>query len=383
MDIINFVKLKNKISKKDFEGKFKNLNYWLFKSTFVSNVGSIFFAFFMVYPNLQKAISINIIDGIVSEIGAFIITISFLTLFEIIKREFFYSFSINFITNYKKFNISNFLWLLLSVVITALSFYLSIIGSKNIATTHVYDNNVIQIEYNQKRDSILKLFELKKLEYVEENNRLRAYNDKIRNKLTTIPITYVKIRRDYQDIIDKNQKIISDNLIKIDNLDNETNLSIATINEELQQEKLNKQNDEYQTISVLIIIAVICEIIIFCGIYFKEWYEFKLFNTYKIKYDKIILKRERYQILLQFVYYNGNLNVGDKIISSVELKKIISSTTKIPHSNKLIDEFFIDMQRLNIFNVVGKRRYIAMSYDDAIKTINNYDDVTIILDDLK
>ena len=58
-----YSKLRDKIKNRDFEAKNKSLNSWFFKSTFLGNLGSIFFAFFLVYPALYKAIAAQMIDG--------------------------------------------------------------------------------------------------------------------------------------------------------------------------------------------------------------------------------------------------------------------------------------------------------------------------------
>ena len=54
MDIKKYDTLRNKINKKDFEGKNKSLDKWLYRFSFFGNIGSIFFAYFLVYPSLQK-----------------------------------------------------------------------------------------------------------------------------------------------------------------------------------------------------------------------------------------------------------------------------------------------------------------------------------------
>ena len=60
MDLKKYDELRNKIHTKDFEGRNKSLDKWLYNLSFLGNVGSIFFAYFLVSPALNKAISTNL-----------------------------------------------------------------------------------------------------------------------------------------------------------------------------------------------------------------------------------------------------------------------------------------------------------------------------------
>ena len=55
----------------------------------------------------------------------------------------------------------------------------------------------------------------------------------------------------------------------------------------------------------------------------------------------------------------------------------------IENSNKFTDSFLHDMDKIGIFNTVGKRRFIAISYQEALNIIDNYDDIYMILENIK
>ena len=87
MNAETYSKLRDKIKNRNFETKNKSLNSWFFKSTFLGNIGSIFFAFFLVYPAMFKAIDANLIQGNWTTVLATTITILILVIFESVKRK--------------------------------------------------------------------------------------------------------------------------------------------------------------------------------------------------------------------------------------------------------------------------------------------------------
>jgi hypothetical protein len=63
MDLKKYGELREKIKTKDFEGNNEGLDKWLWRFSFIGNMSSIFFAYFLVYPALLKAITLNFITG--------------------------------------------------------------------------------------------------------------------------------------------------------------------------------------------------------------------------------------------------------------------------------------------------------------------------------
>lgn len=106
MDLKKYDKLRKKINTKDFEGNNKALDKWLYLFSFIGNAGSVFFSYFLVFPGFYKAISINIVEGSIATILAFLFTNIFLIIFEIIKRYFISSFSASYVSNMKKIKVN-------------------------------------------------------------------------------------------------------------------------------------------------------------------------------------------------------------------------------------------------------------------------------------
>jgi len=383
MDSITYDKLRKKISNKDFEGNYKGLDKWLYRFSFIGNVGSIFFSYFLVYPGLHKAISINIVNGILAIVLAFIATNTFLIVFEIIKRYLIRNFSADFVANSRKIDMAGGGWLIISISIIALSFYLSIFGSKNLASTSSYTNKIVENKSDAVADSISTMYEKRKNTYVVDNDELRKINNDIRNTLIQTPTNYVSIRNGYQSSIDKNVKIINENQSEIDKIDAQLNIHILDLNQKMVQTKSENKIDDTQNIVLFLIIACFSEILIFCGVYFREYFEYKLYVLNQQKFEKIYAKKDRYRSLLTFIYGGGKLNIGDKVISGLELKQLVAEKTNIQNSNKMIDEFLHDMDRLGVFNTVGKRRFISVAYHEAMNVVDSFDDALRIIENMK
>jgi len=383
MDLKDYDKLRKKINVKDFEGNNKALDKWLFGFSFVGNIGSIFFSYFLLYPALLKAISINFVSGLWGTALAFIFTLVFLTIFEIVKRYLFRNFSSDYVKNNKKINGAIAGWFSVSVAIVVLSFYLSLVGSKNLASTSDIKNNIAVTQVDIQKDSLLVQYERKKITYEQDNQSLRNVNNELRNTITQTPVGWLSIRRDYQTSVDKNTNIIAGNQNEINKIDEQLKQRVNELKSGLNSTIANNATEDTKSIVLFIIIAIFAELIIISGVYFREWYQHQMFILNKEKFEKIYQKKDRYKSLLMFIYNNGKLNVGDKVMSGLELKEILIEKSNIENSNKFTDNFLRDMNKIGIFNTVGKRRFIAVSYQEALNIIDNYDDIYMILENIK
>ena len=383
MEIKDYDKLRKKISVKDFEGNNKALDKWLFGFSFVGNIGSIFFSYFLLYPALLKAISINLVDGAIGATLAFLFSLTFLTIFEIIKRYLFRNFSSDYVASNKKISGSMVTWFFASVAIVLLSFYLSLVGSRNLASTSAIQNNKASIQVDSQKDSLYIQFERKKHTYEVDNQALRTINNDLRNNLAQTAVGWVSVRKDYQSNIDKNGKIIESNQFEINRIDAQLSLRVSELKFGLNATIANNATEDVKNIILFIIIAIFAEVMIIAGVYFREWYEYNLYLINQQKFEKIYQKKDRYKALLAFVYRDGKLAPGDKVMSGMELKEIVAIKSTIVNSNKVIDEFLKDMDNLGIFNTIGKRRSVTSTYAEAQNIIEHYDDAFRALENMK
>lgn len=383
MDLKKYDELRKKINTKDFEGNNKGLDRWLYGFSFIGNASSIFFAHFLVYPALLKTISLNFISGFWGTTIAFLFTLIFLTIFEITKRYLIRNFSSDYVVNKRKLSLSIIRWMGISLSIIVLSFYLSVSGSKNLATTSMFNNKIAETEKNVEVSNLSIQYEGRIKTFEDDSEKLRIINNDLRQKLTETPLNYMTARREYQTSIDKNTNTIENNQKEIDKLKAELLQTLIRLDGELSETKTENKNEDSKIILLFVIIVVFNEVIIIGGVYFREYFEYMLYEINQQRFEKIYQKKDRYKALLAFIYNNGKVSVGDRVISGLELKGLVAEKTSIPNSNKFVDEFLHDMDRLSVFNTIGKRRHIASTYSDAINIVENFDDTLRILENIK
>lgn len=383
MDLKKYDELRKKISTKDFEGNNKGLDKWLWRFSFVGNASAIFFAYFLVYPALFKTISLHFISGFWGGFIAVTLTLIFLTIFEVTKRYLIRNFSSDYMANYRKPNPKIVGWFGTAFAIIALSFYLSIAGAKNLASTSTFKNVTVETEVSTAADSLSLIYEDRKKIYESDNEALRNVTNDLRQRLAETPLGYVTARREYQQSIDKNTKTIADNQAEIVKLNSELNTKLSELKQQLSTAQVTHRSEDVKNIFLFIIIVIFNELVIIGGIYFREYFEHTLFDINKQRFEKIYQKRDRYRSLLTFVYGDGKLTTGDQVLPVLQLKEIVAEKTAIQNSNKLVDEFLQDMDRLGIFVTNGKRRHIAATYNEAINIIEKYDDAFRALENMR
>jgi len=383
MDLKKYDKLRKKNDTKDFEGKNKGLDMWLFGFSFAGNASSIFFAYFLLFPALLKAATFNLGSGFGALALAFGLTLTFLTIFEIIKRYFVKNFSNDFVTNAKKISFKMVSWLGISAAIVGLSFYLSISGSKNFASTSIVEDKVAVTAVSSEIDSLTAVFDTRKSVYVDDNETLRRVTNELRQTLSETPLNYITARKEYQASIDKNAGIISENEAKILTIDVDFRARVKELNLNLDATKSDNQNEDKKTKLIFVIIVIANEILIIGGLYFREYYEHTLFLVNQDKFEKIYQQKDRYKSLASFIYSDGKKDVGNRVMPSMELKEAVKDKTKIKNPVKFVDDFLHNMEIMGIFETNGNRRNIVKSYQDALDIIENYDDSYRVLENMK
>ena len=383
MDTKKYDKLRQKIKTKDFEGNNKGLDKWLWNFSFLGNISSIFFAYFLVYPALLKAITLNFITGTGGWVLAGGLTLVILSIFEIIKRYLIRNFSNDYVINKRKLNFKIFGWSITSIAIVALSFYLSISGSKNLASTSSIKNAIVQTEVVSKSDSLVSIYDIQKQPYVDDNVSLRAVNTDLRQKLADTPLNYPTTRKGYQDNIDSNTELIRENDAKIGTINAELQQKIAEYDADFAETKSENQTEDTKNILLFIIIVCFNEVLIIGGLYFREYYEYTLYMINQERFEKMYQKKDRYRALVTFVFNDGKLGSGDRVMSGLDLKTAVADKTNIQNPNKFVDEFLHDMDRLGIFTTHGKRRLINATFTEALEMVENYDDSYRVLENIK
>ena len=378
MELKKYDTIRKEIKKMDFEGKFKQLSDWLYLFSFVGNVGSIFFAYFLIYPIFNDAISHYIQTDSTNIIISSIFTVLILFMFELTKRIILKNFSFDFVKErfkIKEFSIIS--WLIISLGFIVLSFYFSINGAMKFADNTIVVEQQINKDLVFKQDSVKSVYQ-KRINEEESNiQQLKDLNIALLNKITTSNFISA-----IQSSIDKNNKEIEKYGNNVDKLKEELKSKINEFKIE-KDNSLNKTiNDNNISILVFILISSLIELLIIGGIYFKSYYDLTVFRKNEPHLENFLKKRDQYLVLLSYIYKKGKLTIGDVIIGVNRLKETLKDNN-IQNVNKLVTSFYSDLEYNNIIKTEGKRKYFVVDYEKANEIITNLDDTVDILNKLK
>lgn len=382
MELKKYDTIRKEIKKMDFEGKFKRLSDWLYLFSFVGNVGSIFFAYFLIYPLFNDAIS-HYIQTDSTNIISSIFTVLILFMFELTKRIILKNFSFDFVKErfkIKEFSIIS--WLIISLGLIVLSFYFSINGAMKFADNTIVVEQQINKELKFKQDSVKSVYQARKDSYYLDIQQLKDDNEELRIKRNETPLNYISARNDYNNMINQNTEEIKRFEGLIVDLDKELEGKINEFKIE-KNNTLNKITDENNiSILVFILISSLIELLIIGGIYFKSYYDLTVFRKNEPHLENFFKKRDQYLVLLSYIYKKGKLTTGDVVIGVNRLKETLKDNN-IQNVNKLVTSFYSDLEYNNIIKTEGKRKYFVVDFEKANEIITKLDDTVDILNKLK
>jgi hypothetical protein len=275
------------------------------------------------------------------------------------------------------------IWLVASVFIIGASAWFSIKGAVNFASTSNKYVAVMDSTYQSKTDSVTFDFDTKTQPFRVDNDTLRKKNDQLRQLLIETPLNYINTRKGYNEIINDNVRVLNENASKINSLEEEENELIGDLLVEKSSKILLYKTDVESDQTLFFIIAFSIEMIIILGIYFRQYYDFHIYLIHEKDLEEIYRKINNYKLLLKFIYKNGELGIGDAIISVTKLKETIKANANIPTPNKFVDTFIDEITYMSIIRLEGRRRFANLSYVDAINKVEDFDKNTKILEQLK
>lgn len=383
MDLKSYNKLRVKISKKNFEGKNKILDKWLYNATFFANAISIFFAFFLLYPALQGSFLVNVGDPIAANIAAGVFSVGFLVVFEVVKRYLIRNFSFDYI--WRKLGdivTKTWLWFSLVIIIIVTSFYLSVSGARNFATTFEHEREIEIIDLTIQKDSIINIHNNRISSYENEIRVLSNINISYRQRMSELPDDFLTARREFQQFIRENEETINLNrnlIIDERNLMSET---IGQLEKEYESSLEERRVDDFRVILLFSIIVLLNESLIVLGLYFREYFEHKLYLMNKKTYESHYMRKKYYNKMLKFIYNNGLKGIGDPVGGLSELENQLMIKTNMDNPGRFISDFVSSLKRANIVVVSDRRdRYkFRVEYADAINILNNITDNIIEFD---
>lgn len=382
MDFKKYEHLRKRIKDRDYESDNKGIKNVLKWFSYLGNIGSIFFAFFLVNPALQKTIEANLDAGDYTYTLSAIVTVVVLGGFELLKRLWLDKTSMDLIQEDFKPSTDSIRYGILAIIFICASFYLSLNGAIIFASTSEDENIAIENTTQVEIDSVTVLYQEQIQAYLDENSSLRESNSELRERISETPLNYRTVRKEYQDLIDANNSTIEANDARVSDLQGDRDTLIASLEQEQQEQQSANTEEDFSNILLFLLLSTSIEFIIIAGIYFEDKYDFKVFLLHSDKYEFDYKRKERYLKLLKFIYRDGKVHQGDRVIAISKLKTMLKENSSVASPNKLADDFYNDLQYHNIIKMVGRRWTANMSYDEAVKKIDNHDDGLKLLEEL-
>lgn len=384
MDFDKYQKLEKKIKRQSFNKSYKAINIWAFIFSIFGNGASIFFAYFLLSSILKDSM-----PDVDSTVGIAIISVLFLTMFEMLKRYVFNKFSLEHIrAKFKFFRKEVLVLTLFSGMMIAGSFYLSLNGAQKFTDQLEHIEQESDSQYTAYQDSITNMYDVKIQEIETKSDALRAEN-------TTLTEENIKINEEAEEIlsystkkakyklieqnnerIDKNLEKIDKNDEKVDELEEERDQLLADKKVELETDANAMVEKGSKNSIKFIILSSFIELIILIGIYFNSFYDYRSFREYEenIKADPNFNKWVNYDRLLELIYNNGTnvTRVGDTVVSMKRLEDLARINNYLKMDGKVISDGFKVLNHLGIVTTKGSKRIVEVDYEVAKEVLKGY-----------
>lgn len=377
MKISEFKKLEKKINGQNFNQGYKTINAVMTVLSYFGHVASIFLAYFMLSKILSGAMTDN-------KVAVFIATIVILGGLELLKRDIFDKFSIQYL-KLKTLGKDVLPLFLLSIAIIGLSFYASISGA------HEYASKGAKIETDAKAgldkysDSITKVYSVK-IEGIEKEKGLKEKPLLILYKQQTelgelalkgsLSKDQKKLEKNLpakiKELEDKNKSFIDDKKKEILDLEKERDAEIEKHKKEVDAESKGKKEDNSKNSFAFVIISTLIEIVILAGVYFNEYYKFRSYREFRDKIER----DPNYQKWLLFneileVVYTEDTKMNQKLPSNKSIIEMCKANDIIVLPKDMTN-FLKSMASLGIVKTSGSARYINKQRDQALETLKKH-----------
>lgn len=367
MKISEFKKLEKKINNYNFNQGYRNINILMFILSILGHFTSIFLASFALT---------KLLGGVIENSPASVLIISLVLLsgLELLKRDIFDKFSIQYL-KIKSINKDVLPLMLLSLLLVSISFYASIHGAKEFSSKEkIIEQNKKEI-VNQFSDSLTTIYNVK---FTEIDNEIKIVKNKIDEKdkeQTELEAVQPPTRSARQRIKDlKDEKVIlRTDISKLES--DKNNLKIQLTDEiknhetEVSLETEDKKKSNNNNSIAFIILSTFIEFIILAGVYFNEYYKFRSYSEYrsKIEKDPNFQKWFLYEQMLNIIYREDY-----KVNQKLPTIKIMSESLK---SNDIIvmprdiTNFLNLMSSLGIIKTTGSIKYINKQREMAFESL--------------
>jgi hypothetical protein len=347
MKLDKYFKLKNDLETFSFEKNFNSLSKTLYYFSFLGNIFLILFSYFFI-----KDIT-NSIPTLFPGQGLFfsVFVILFMTGYELFKRFAFEQLT-STILRVQKVTFNIVLGVLVSSLLVAGSFYLSLNGAHRLIDTSASIESKLDTLQNTATDSISAVYQSR---IVLKEQQIKAIND---NSETGV------LNKRQQNTV---KSLEAD--VKQLEIDRDTRIKEY---EAKTGKKLSKQEDKIQQNSFAFAVMVFfLELIILIGVAFNAYYiwtsfdEMKqLLTTPKFKALEINLR------LLKLYYQNGRKKEQDPAISRSKMLSLVASS-KLPCNQKDVNDFIALCSELEVTTGNRRKKVYNMSYEKAKGLLEN------------
>lgn len=370
MKINEFKKLEEKINGQNFNQGYKNINILMFVLSIFGHIASVFLAYFALSKVLSGVIENN-------PVVVFITSVLLLSGLELIKRDIFDKFSIQYL-KLKAFTKDVLPLFILSVAIIGTSFYASIHGAQEFSSkTDVIEKDKKEIVLKM-TDSLTKEYSVKINEIDTEIKTVKGKiesKDKEQTELEAIQPPTRSAKQRIKDLKDEKVVLRSD-ITKLESdqfkIKEELNNKIKTKESEIIKETDSKKNDNSQNSLAFVLISTLIEIIILAGVYFNEYYKFRSYREFRnaIEKDPNYQKWMLYDQMLTIVFPEDT-----KMNQKLPSNKVISDMCKVNEiivMPKDVINFLKVVSNLGIIKTSGSTRYINKQRDLAFEILRKH-----------
>jgi len=367
MKINEFKKLEEKINGQNFNQGYKNINVVMLLLSIFGHFASIFLAYFALSKVLGGVIENN-------PAAVFIASIIMLSGLELLKRDIFDKFSIQYL-KVKAFTKDVLPLFILSLAIIGTSFYASINGAKEFSSKEAVIEQTQKETVNQFSDSLTKVYNVKitdiEAEIKVNKDKLDA-KDKEQTELEAIQPPTRSQKSRIKDLKDEKTTLRSD-ITKLETDEATVKTELATKIKEHETtvgaETEDKKKDNSSNSLAFILISTLIELVILAGVYFNEYYKFRSYKEFRDRLEK----DPNYQ---KWMLYDQMLNIiyteDTKMNQKLPANKGIADMCKVNDiivMPKDVTDFLKVMNGLGIIKTSGSSRYVNKQRDLAFEIL--------------
>lgn len=367
MKINEFKKLEEKINGQNFNKGYKNINVVMLLLSVFGHFASIFLAYFALSKVLGGVIENN-------PVAVFIASLVMLSGLELLKRDIFDKFSVQYL-KVKAFTKDVLPLFLLSVTIIGTSFYASINGAKEFSSKEAVIEQTQKETVNKFADSLTTVYNVKIAEVeteIKTNKEKLDLKDKEQTDLEAIQPPTRSQRNRIKDLKEE-RNILRTDIAKLEgdvnNIKTELTTKIKEHETEVGAETEDKKKDNSSNSLAFVLISTLIELIILAGVYFNEYYKFRSYKEFRDKLEK----DPNYQ---KWMLYDQMLNIvyteDTKMNQKLPANKGIADMCKVNDiivMPKDVTDFLKVMNNLGIIKTSGSSRYVNKQRDLAFEIL--------------